>query len=363
MHQFIGQNFTKPCCDFNSNSDKTPKEYWNSEDLATVRSKLENGVWPKGCGSCEYQEKNNQLSLRQRSLQEYTIPQKPQIEYVDVRLSNKCNFACRSCEPMFSSRIAKESSVHNLSKYYGYSLDKNYIEHTKQISQDLQEILPNVKKLMFTGGEPTYIKQFYDILDEVIKQKRNNEIQLLVTTNASMIDTKFIDYASQFDKLHITLSIDAIGKPAEYIRYGTIWKTIDKNIQKVLGLKCSVMYNTVISAYSVPHLESLVDYIIQYEQDAYSADMYICNYPKHLHPCVLPVNMRNRLTEQLNRCIVKLTNSKRSIDYENAIQVLESLIIQLENDYKDNKTFKQFTDKLDTIRNQKYDYRNMWSNW
>jgi MoaA/NifB/PqqE/SkfB family radical SAM enzyme len=358
MHQFIGQNFTKPCCDFTESSTLTPLQYWNSKELATVRTELENGMWPKGCSSCKYQEKNNQISLRQRSLNEYSIPDTPNVEYVDLRLSNKCNFACRSCEPIFSSRISKESNAHNLKDYYGYSLDKNYVEHTEQISNDIKEMIPKIKKLMFTGGEPTYIKQFYDILDTC-----DTNINLLITTNASMIDDKFLEYAKRFHNLHITLSIDAVGKSAEYIRYGSIWKTIDQNIQKILSLKCSVMYNTVLSAYSVPYVESLVDYIIKNEQDAYGADMYICNYPQHLNPCVLPKEFRNYLTEQLNRSIVKLSNSKRAEDYYNAIQVLKSLIVQLDTDYRDNTKFKTFTDKLDTIRNQKYDYRDMWTNW
>ncbi len=357
MHQFIGQNFTKPCCEFTEHSSLAPNEYWNSAELASVRTELENGTWPSGCSSCQYKEENNQLSLRQRSLQEYAMPNIASVEYLDVRLSNKCNFACRSCEPIFSSRIAKEAKVHKLKKFYGYELDKNYVEHSNQISQDVQQMLPTVKKLMFTGGEPTYIKQFYDILDVC-----NPETQLLVTTNASMIDAKFLSYAKRFPNLHITLSIDAVGEPAEYIRYGTDWNTVDENIQKILGLKCSVMFNTVLSAYSVPYLETLVDYIIAHEQDAYSADMYICTTPKHLHPCVLPQDTRKRLTTIVTDCIVKLNNSKRQEDYKNCIQVLTELNQQLQDTFIDNTEFYEFTETLDIIRGQKYDYWNLRSN-
>ena len=349
MHQFIGQNFTKPCCNFGIDSSKTPKEYWHSSELATVRSELESGVWPIGCRTCEAQEKNNQLSLRQRSLQEHSMPNEPLVEYVDVRLSNKCNFACRTCEPQFSSRIAKESQVHDLHKYYGYSLDNNYVEHSQQISEDIKQILPNIKKLMFTGGEPTYIEQFYDIL-----QVCNSDTNLLVTTNASMISDRFLSSVQKFDNLHITLSIDAVGEHAEYIRYGTDWSIVDANIQKILGLNCSVMYNTVLSAYSVPYLESLVDYIITHEQDNYGADMYICTYPEHLHPCVLPVESRDNLISSLKSCILKLSASSRSEDYTNAIKTLDDLITMLKTEQRPDSKFLAFTKQLDTIRNQKY---------
>ena len=100
--------------------------------------------------------------MRERSLNEYDIPATPSVEYLDIRLSNKCNFACRTCEPMFSSRIAKEVQTHDLHKFFNYQLDKNYVEHSDQISIDVQQHLHTVKKIMFTGGEPTYIKQFYE---------------------------------------------------------------------------------------------------------------------------------------------------------------------------------------------------------
>ena len=123
------------------------------------------------------------------------------------------------------------------------------------------------------------------------------------------------------------------------------------------------MFNSVITAYSLPHLDKLVDFIIENEQNEYGADMYICNNPSHLHPCVLPKKSRIRLTEVINYCILKLTNSIRVEDYRNCIDVLKDLKAQLSKNFYDEKKFKLFTDKLDKIRNQKYDNRNLWTNW
>ena len=350
MHQFIGQNFTKPCCEYVIDSKKTPIDFWNSKELATMRKELENGIWPVGCKTCKLAEKNNQLSLRQRSLKEYKVLQVPKIEYIDVRLSNKCNFKCRTCEPKFSSRIAKESKVHNLKEYYGYELDKNYIEHSEQITQDIIKNLPNIKKLMFTGGEPTYQPQFYKILDIIIEEDFT-DIFVCITTNASMITDKLINYVSKIKNVHFTLSIDAVGKLAEYVRHGTVWYIVDSNIKRVLELKTSTTFNTVISAYSLHGLEDFVDYISDNEQDQDGADMYICKYPKHLHPCVLPINMRTQLTTTVENCIIKLSQSSRHEDYSGAIQVLSELKSLLDIKY-DDKIFKKFTKRLDTIRNE-----------
>lgn len=359
MHQFIGQNFTKPCCEFTEQSSQTPNQYWHSNELAKIRNDLLTGKWPIGCKTCKTLEANKSKSLRQRSCEEYTIPSEPQVKYIDVRFSNKCNFACRSCEPIFSSRISKENSLHNLEEFYGYKLDKNYVNNSKQIANDIEKYLPTLEKIMFTGGEPTYIEEFYTILEKII----NKDIQVCITTNASLISERFLKAVSKIKKLHITISLDAVGQHAEYIRYGTVWSTVEENIQKILKLKCSVMFNSVITAYSLPHLDKLVDFIIKNEQNEYGADMYICNNPNHLHPCVLPKKSRIWLTEVINYCILKLTNSIRVEDYRNCIDVLKDLKIQLSKNFYDEKKFKLFTNKLDKIRNQKYDNRNLWTNW
>ena len=170
-----------------------------------------------------------------------------------------------------------------------------------------------------------------------------------------MIDDKFLSYAKKFAKLHITVSLDAVGEPAEYIRYGTVWKTVDANIQKILNLKCSVMINSVISAYSIVHLESLVDYIIAHEQDEYSADMCICTMPMHLNPCVLPKNSRNKLINITERCISKLSASPRFEDYSDSLLVLDGLKQQLTKVFLSSDKFLEHTNTLDSIRKQKYD--------
>lgn len=359
MHMFVGQNFTKPCCNYAVDSDLTPSKFWESDNLLHIRDQLESNIWPDGCKLCKQAEESHQLSLRQRSLKEYGMVVDPSVEFLDVRLSNKCNFKCRTCEPIFSSSIAKESKVHNLSQFYGYDLDKNYIEHTPAITSDIINYLPTVKKLMFTGGEPTIIDEFYTILDKCIDIGKHKDISLLITTNASKITDQFIKKINQFENVHITLSIDAVGKPAEYIRSGTIWLDVDAGIKRILQTEHSVMFNTVLSAYSVPYLESLVDYIIDNERDTYGADMYICNSPLHLHPCIYDQDKRNNLISILSQCIIKFNSSNRVDDYLNAITTMTDLKTQLAVKQLDSSKFNLFTSTLDKIRD---DHRNCWPN-
>ena len=90
-----------------------------------------------------------------------------------------------------------------------------------------------------TGGEPLMHKDTYKVLDYALKYK-NKKLQMGITSNFSPADDKLID--KFIDKLfnlervkslkHFMLfvSLDSIGKKAEYIRSGMDWGKIKTNI-------------------------------------------------------------------------------------------------------------------------------------
>ena len=96
-----------------------------------------------------------------------------------------------------------------------------------------------------TGGEPLMHKDTYKVLDYALKYK-NKKLQMGITSNFSPADDKLID--KFIDKLfnlervkslkHFMLfvSLDSIGKKAEYIRSGMDWGKIKTNIDKFLKL-------------------------------------------------------------------------------------------------------------------------------
>ena len=76
------------------------------------------GVWPKGCIDCEKNEERNGQSKRLREIANYKSKYKQELDLnhlksikydlVDLRLSNKCNLGCLSCNPKSSSLIFDE---------------------------------------------------------------------------------------------------------------------------------------------------------------------------------------------------------------------------------------------------------------
>ena len=183
--------------------------------------------------------------------------------------------------------------------------------------------------------------------------------EILITTNGSIINNNLIELIHQFNSVHWTISIDGVKHIAEYIRYGSQWDIIDKNIHKILSFNHSVALNTVISAYSVLSIASLVQYFASlketYNNQPLELLCYVCEYPAHLAPTILPDQLKNIAITELTSAIDCL-----AIIENNPIRTLDTLIHLQKNliDSTMNTTqltkFKKFTTELDNIRNQSF---------
>ena len=109
----------------------------------------------------------------------------------------------------------------------------------------MPDVYDNLHHFRMTGGEPLMHKDTYKVLDYALEHK-NDKLQMSITSNFSPTDDKLVD--KFIDKLfnlertkslkHFMLfvSLDSIGKKAEYIRTGMNWNKIKSNIDKFLKL-------------------------------------------------------------------------------------------------------------------------------
>lgn len=357
IHQFIQADGIKMCCSSRTVLDLTSTEFTNSSFIKSVKETIANGDIPPDCETCVQAERKGFSSTRTLALKDwkYDIESVPdQIEYLDLRHSNLCNLSCRSCEPKFSSQIAREISLHpTIAKYYNPS-SKIHLEN----QNDLDHLLPTIKRINFTGGEPLLNKENIRILEELIRLG-NVDCEILITTNGTVINPTIVKLLKSFNSVHWTLSIDAVDIHAEYIRYGSIWNNIKNNIETILSLKQSVAVNTVLSAYSVLSLENLLKYFKSLKDTYTDQPLEIwfahCDYPAFLKPSVLQGKLRqqaiNNLTQSINILQGIKSNPTRSIDN------LKSLRNDLNDSILSNALsdkFVKYTKDLDQIRNQNF---------
>ena len=106
-----------------------------------------------------------------------------------------------------------------------------------ELLKEVLEHVPYIKEAYFAGGEPLVDEYHYMILEEFLKQDRT-DIQLSYNTNLSKLkfkDWNVLEMWSKFDRpVNIYSSIDHCGDKAEYIRHGTKWNVIEKNIKTLM---------------------------------------------------------------------------------------------------------------------------------
>ena len=111
----------RPCCRFNKfdfvDIEQTDFESYRYTDFyQNIIKDMSNG-WSEGCKKCMKEEERGQTSLRQ-VINSFTSGG-PDVEYIEISLSNQCNLACKMCSPSYSTfwhKIVRENP--QLKKYH-----------------------------------------------------------------------------------------------------------------------------------------------------------------------------------------------------------------------------------------------------
>jgi molybdenum cofactor biosynthesis enzyme MoaA len=351
---YIDSSGISPCCRI-SRQKITLTEWPDSTFLKELQQQTLTKQWPDICSSCHVEEKLYNTSLRIQSnadyKQKYTDTN---IDFVDYRSENLCNFRCRSCEPQFSHLIAKElhDNPNILSKFFPIGQKK----HVTVDDTNYQWIIDNlgqIKRLMFTGGEPTVIPQVKIILQKIL-ENRHQDLLIMITTNGSFKDNFWYDLTEKISNLHWTLSVDAIGPAASIVRDGSDWTQIEYNAHWLAKNSKSFMVNSVISNLSLFQLWPLLDFIKNLKQQSNGTNG--CDHRFHIiggeknHLAVQNLNakLKTQAIDYLTQC--------RSQSWEpNTVNMLDGLFEQITKSEFNKSQWKKtqkYNQELDRLRGQ-----------
>lgn len=242
-----------PCCfaidDYpvgNLNKDSM-ETVFNGKDMKQLRQNMLSNKSSKNCTKCYDQEKSGFFSLRMSSNKHFghnigMVDNTKEdgsadfvIKYWDIRFSNLCNLACRSCGTWFSSnwyedhkKLAGEPPKHAKILRVGRS--------SNDIWDQMLEQFDHVEQFYFAGGEPLIMEEHYRILKELDKRKMYH-VRLIYNTNFTKTKFKDMDVLElwkKFDTVSIGASLDAEGKRAELMRKGTVWDDVVANRKRML---------------------------------------------------------------------------------------------------------------------------------
>lgn len=245
---------TKPCCDYDGIDNKinvknnSMPEIFHQKNFQEMRRDLIEGKEHSNCWRCFRREKLGKRSPRQIANKEFEHltdikPSKP--TSVTMALSNLCNLGCRTCYPGNSSKLFNEyydlfwkpKGISKKSKEIEYK-DRRVLNESSILSLLDRDNLSDINELKFWGGEPMLDRSYWRLSKYFVDHDLAKNITVHFNTNATILPSKeHIDLFSRFKSININLSIDAIGAQFEYLRYGAIWKEVEKNISTFIDIK------------------------------------------------------------------------------------------------------------------------------
>jgi MoaA/NifB/PqqE/SkfB family radical SAM enzyme len=221
------------------------------------------------------------------------------LAYFDIRFSNLCNMKCRSCGPHFSSKWAEDING---------KPEVIEINHA-DMWEEIEEVLPNIEEVYFTGGESLFMPQHYRLLDMLIE--RGLKPRLTYNSNATRLSLKnrhIKDYWKHFDRIFYCVSLDQVGPKAEYTRAGQTWDTVFTNLcwirdnfEHSYQKGVVIQPNPTISVLNVLDLRRIVNFLFEHKIPT-DYDINLSNLlvgPEWLSVTILPQHLKDIARENL----------------------------------------------------------------
>jgi MoaA/NifB/PqqE/SkfB family radical SAM enzyme len=234
------------------------------------------------------------------------------LQTIDVRWTNLCNFACVYCGPDFSSKWANELNVIKATP-------------TEQQQKDFTEYIyrhaKNLKHVYLAGGEPLLMKENLELLI-----KLNPDVNLRINTNLSKVDTGVFDAVCGFKNVHWTVSAETIEDEFEYIRFGGRWQDFLDNLNTIRKLDHKISFNMIWFLLNYDSVFGYVDYLkgLGFHNNSFVIGALLT--PEYLNIRHLPQNMLNLLKIKLESKINDRPGYLLEDSYRNMLHYIEQPI-------------------------------------
>lgn len=300
--------------------------------MSKVRQDLLDGKSLPGCSNCHVMEQYGKISGRQKQLLKTGVIESDfsrsmlssaWLEFFhrssqtdgdtdlmpidwQVNLGNFCNSACVFCQPYSSSRLAAEFrriGIHS-------DLPKSNWADDAELLQSFIDILvktPQLTYLHFIGGETVITPAFKTILRALIQNDMAKKVIIGLTTNLTVWDDDIVDLLTEFQQVHIGLSIECLHPVNDYARYPSQLASVLAVLTKWISLRDQRQWLAQLritpTVLTVAHLDTVYEFAMQN-----SLGIESCNFldrPEFMRPTVLPVEHRQDAIERLHTWIHK----------------------------------------------------------
>lgn len=328
-----------------SEIQKNPSRLHNTPQKKQEREMMLKGERPSGCEYCwriedvggrsdrvyksgEYWAQNSRKDIISTMATGDITP-----TYVEVNFNQACNLKCMYCSPHLSTTWEEE--IKEFGPYIIGNSKHNDIEYLERdglmplkVKQSENPYLnafwdwfPDLYKKLevfrVTGGEPLMDVNTFRVLD-YINEHPNSYLEMSVTSNMSppkqeLMD-RFIEKVKKLEEIkiwedkerfnkgsgnhwyvnmalkHFSLfvSVDSVGKQAEYIRSGLDFELLKKNVRQFMAetVNTNVTFINTFNILSVPKIKEYMEFILDMRREFSSTEVKLIpiHDPYNKHP-------------------------------------------------------------------------------
>lgn len=230
------------------------------------------------------------------------------LQTIDVRWTNLCNFACVYCGPHYSSRWANELNA---------EITTPTAEQHQQFKHYVLEQAPKLKHVYLAGGEPLLMKENLELLD-----KLDPEVNIRVNTNLSKTDTQVFERICKFKNVHWTVSVESMNQEFEYIRYGGNWQDFQNNLNHIQGLEHRITFNMIWFVLNPFSIFDCIDWLLN---KGFHANSFVAGAllsPEYLNIRHLPDSVLQLLQNELQTRIDQHPGYLLEDSYQNMLHYI-----------------------------------------
>jgi len=232
------------------------------------------------------------------------------LQTVDVRWTNLCNFACVYCGPEFSSRWSEELKIRrNVPDQQQLTDFKNYIyDHAGQL-----------KHVYLAGGEPLLMKENLTLLE-----KLDPNVNIRINTNLSKVDTRVFEEVCKFPNVHWTVSVETQAEEFEYIRHGGSWPDFLDNLAIIKQLDHKISFNMLHFLLNYNSIFDCVDFL---KAQGFHNNSFVIGAlltPEYLNIRHLPEDVLNSVKSKLQNRINQKPGYLLEDSYQNMLHYIDT---------------------------------------
>lgn len=377
------QGGLRPCCFSSENIIKDENEVpfnlgenslssiWNSKHYNQLRKDFIEGKKPRECSYCFDEESMGKKSKRIKENEK----EKDFIEVlvnefqenggrldslpktIDLRLGNLCNLKCLSCNPLFSSGIEKEMKelwpedfFHKV-EYKNLDYNNDWYQ-SATYRENIDQMIHALTSIYISGGEPIINPAMEEALKLAISKGRAINQCLRFNTNLHSLKPSFYKLLSNFKKVEVSVSLDAIGKELEVIRYPSNFNQIHENLEKLLKTEGNIHIdiNCTVSLLNILIIEPLYKYIKDLEKK-YNRQIHIgidlVHAPSYLAVWNLSPSHKDRAREMIGNIKSNFNLTKNE---EMELDALKLCLSKKNQEEAEVERLNDYIDLLERIR-------------